>query len=104
MPPIRRGSAFSSLELKAFADLKRVGEFPKGFQRTRQIEIRNGDATCLPVPDDSLDVIISNGVLNLVPEKELGFAEIMRVLKPGGRLHLADIALDIALPEDVTAT
>ena len=37
---------------------------------------------------------------NLVPEKERGFAEMMRVLKPGGRLHLADIALDVELPED----
>ena len=66
----------------------------------RQVEIRKGDATFLPVPHDSIDVIISNGVLNLVPEKERGFAEIVRVLKPGGRLHLADIALDAELPED----
>ena len=66
----------------------------------RQVEIRNGDATALPVADASIDVVSSNGVLNLVPEKERGFAEIMRVLKPGGRLHLADIALDVELPED----
>src|SRR6185437_9783152 len=66
----------------------------------RQIEIRKGDATALPVADASIDVVSSNGVLNLVPEKERGFAEIVRVLKPGGRLHLADIALDVELPED----
>lgn len=66
----------------------------------RQVEIRKGDATALPVADASIDVVSSNGVLNLVPEKERGFAEIMRVLKPGGRLHLADIALDVELPED----
>ena len=66
----------------------------------RQVDIRKGDATSLPVPDGSIDVIISNGVLNLVPEKERGFAEIVRVLKLGGRLHLADIALDVELPED----
>ena len=65
-----------------------------------QIEIREGDATSLPVADSSADVVISNGVLNLVPEKELGFAEIIRILKPNGRLHLADIALDMELPED----
>jgi arsenite methyltransferase len=65
-----------------------------------QVEIRKGDATSLPVADDSVDVVISNGVLNLVPEKERGFAEIIRILKPGGRLHLADIALDVELPED----
>jgi SAM-dependent methyltransferase len=65
-----------------------------------QVEIRKGDATSLPVANDSVDVVISNGVLNLVPEKERGFAEIIRVLKPGGRLYLADIALDVELPED----
>ena len=65
-----------------------------------QAEIRKGDATSLPVADGSVDVIISNGVLNLVPEKERAFAEIVRALKPGGRLHLADIALDVELPED----
>jgi arsenite methyltransferase len=65
-----------------------------------QVEIRKGDATSLPVADDTLDVVISNGVLNLVPEKERGFAEIIRILKPGGRLHLADITLDVELPED----
>ena len=64
------------------------------------IEVRKGDATALPVADSSVDVVSSNGVLNLVPEKEQGFAEIVRVLKPGGRLHLADIALDMELPED----
>jgi len=65
-----------------------------------QVEVRQGDATALPVADASIDVVSSNGVLNLVPEKERGFAEIMRVLKPGGRLHLADIALNFELPED----
>jgi SAM-dependent methyltransferase len=66
----------------------------------RQVEFRKGDATALPVADGSIDVVSSNGVLNLVPEKERAFAEIVRVLKPGGRLHLADIALDVELPED----
>jgi len=65
-----------------------------------QVEVRKGDATALPVADESVDVVSSNGVLNLVPEKERAFSEIVRVLKPGGRLHLADIALDVELPED----
>jgi ubiquinone/menaquinone biosynthesis C-methylase UbiE len=43
--------------------------------------------------------VISNGVLNLVPEKERAFAEVVRVLKPGGRLQLGDIALDVELSE-----
>ncbi len=64
------------------------------------VEVRRGDATRLPVSDGTVDVVISNGVLNLVPEKPLAFGEIIRVLKPGGRLHLADIALDVALDEE----
>ena len=66
----------------------------------RQVEVRRGDATALPVTDCSIDVVSSNGVLNLVPEKDRAFAEIVRVLKPGGRLHLADIVLEKELPED----
>ena len=66
----------------------------------RQVEVRKGDATSLPIADCSIDVVNSNGVLNLVPEKELCFGEIVRVLKPGGRLHLADITLDVELPEN----
>jgi arsenite methyltransferase len=64
------------------------------------VEVRKGDATSLPIEDASVDVVISNGVLNLVPEKERAFGEILRVLRPGGRLHLADILLDVELSED----
>ena len=65
------------------------------------VEVRAGDATALPLPDASVDVIISNGVLNLVPEKDKAFAEILRVLRPGGRLQLGDIVLDAELGEDL---
>ncbi len=63
------------------------------------VELRDGDAEALPVADHSVDVVLSNGVLNLTTDKRAAFAEIARVLKPGGRLQLADIALDQALPE-----
>ena len=65
------------------------------------VEIRKGDACSLPAADASVDVVISNGVLNLVPEKELAFAEIRRALKPGGRLQLGDIVVDVELSEDI---
>lgn len=65
-----------------------------------QVEIRKGDATSLPVEDASVDVVITNGVINLVPEKQLALDELWRVLKQGGRLHLADILLDRELSED----
>jgi arsenite methyltransferase len=64
------------------------------------VEIRGGDATRLPVDDRSVDVVISNGVLNLVPEKEKAVAEIARVLKPGGRVQIADIIIGEILPDD----
>ncbi len=67
----------------------------------RNVEVYRADATALPFPDASVDVVISNGVLNLVPEKDKAFAEIRRVLRPGGRLQLADIVLDAELGEDV---
>lgn len=65
-----------------------------------QAEFRKGDATALPVESASVDVVISNGVINLVPEKERAFDEMVRVLKPGGRLQLGDILLDVELSED----
>jgi SAM-dependent methyltransferase len=59
----------------------------------RNIEVLEGDAESIPMPDASVDVVTSNGVLNLVPDKARAIAEIHRVLKPGGRLQIADIAL-----------
>ena len=61
------------------------------------VEVREGDATELPLDDASVDVVISNGVLNLVPEKERAFAEIARVLRAGGRLQIADIVTGVEL-------
>ena len=63
------------------------------------IEFREGYLESLPVPDAWADVIISNGVLNLVPDKEAALLEMYRVLKPGGRIQIADIALQKPVPE-----
>ncbi len=65
-------------------------------------EFRRGQADRLPVGDGSVDVVISNGVFNLCPDKPRVLAEVFRVLRPGGRLQMADILLDDAVtPEQV---
>ncbi len=64
------------------------------------IEFRFGYAEELPVEDDWADVVISNGVLNLTPDKRLALREMARVLRPGGRLQIGDILVARAVPED----
>jgi arsenite methyltransferase len=67
------------------------------------VEFRLGDIEALPVDTASVDLVISNCVLNLVPDKTKAFAEIARVLKSGGRLAVSDIVLDRPLPESLQA-
>ena len=63
------------------------------------VEFRLGEIEHLPVVSDTIDVVISNCVLNLVPDKQSAFAEIFRVLKPGGHFCISDIVSSQALPE-----
>ena len=64
------------------------------------VDVRDGDATRLPIDGASVDVVMSNGVLNLVPLKNRAVAEIARVIKPGGRVQIADIVIGEQLPDD----
>jgi arsenite methyltransferase len=66
-----------------------------------QAELREGRIEDLPVEDASCDCVISNGVIKLAPEKELVFAEAARVLRPGGRLAIADIVSETQLKESI---
>jgi SAM-dependent methyltransferase len=63
------------------------------------VEFREGYAEELPVEDGWADVVISNGALNLMPDKAAALEEVARVLKPGGRLQIGDILVQKAVPE-----
>ncbi|HEY3082201.1 MAG TPA: methyltransferase domain-containing protein [Chloroflexota bacterium] len=63
-------------------------------------EFRKGLAEELPVADGTADVVLSNGVINLCPDKEAAYREVLRVLKPGGRIQVVDTAVRTAVPED----
>ena len=79
---------------------KNIGQYR---QRTGldNVEFRLGEIECLPVPDNSVDVVLSNCVINLSPDKPKVWREIYRVLKSGGKVSVSDLALLKPLPDNV---
>jgi len=65
------------------------------------VQFVQGDIEEMPLPDNTFDVIVSNCVLNLVPDKNKAFAQIMRVLKPNGHFCVSDVVLKGTLPENL---
>jgi len=65
----------------------------------KNVEFREGFGESLPVEDGWADVVISNGVLNLMPDKDAALREMARVLQPGGRLQIGDILVQKAVPQ-----
>jgi arsenite methyltransferase len=57
------------------------------------VEFIEGEAEALPFPDERFDVVISNGVIDLIPDKDVVYSEIQRVLVPGGRIQIADVTI-----------
>jgi SAM-dependent methyltransferase len=64
-------------------------------------EFKVGEMEAIPLPDASVDVVISNGVINLSPRKKRVLSEIYRVLRPGGRMCVADLTVDDELPPEI---
>jgi arsenite methyltransferase len=79
--------------------LERAGESAREMGLDN-VELHEGLIESLPLEDESVDVVMSNGVIDLVPDKDAVFAEIDRVLRPGGRLQLADVVIHTEVSED----
>jgi SAM-dependent methyltransferase len=93
-----RGRAIGVDMTEAMANKSRRSARAAGLEN---LEVRLGDASSLPLEDGSVDVVISNGVLNLTPDKSVAFGEVLRVLKPGGRFLYADIVVAGELSEKI---
>jgi arsenite methyltransferase len=83
---------------EAMAERARAGARALGLAH---VEVRIGDALELPIDTASVDVVISNGVLNLTPDKQQAFSEVLRVLKPGGQFLYGDIIVASELSESI---
>jgi ubiquinone/menaquinone biosynthesis C-methylase UbiE len=93
-----RGRAIGVDMTEAMADKARASARSAGLEN---VEVRLGDAMSLPLEDSSVDVVISNGVMNLTTDKSVAYGEVFRVLKPGGRFLYADIVVASELSEGI---
>ena len=76
------------------------GRFDLYDDRRTHVDVREGYAESLPVEDGEIDVVISNGVINLCPDKQAVFREMFRVLRPGGRIQVGDILVHLPVPQE----
>jgi len=92
-----RGRVIAVDMTEAMLDKTRTGAAALGLDN---VEARHGFAEDLPVASQSVDVVITNGVINLCPDKIAVMREVYRVLKPGGRFQIADIVVHKEVPQD----
>lgn len=95
------GSAGRVIGVDMSSQMLRAAQAGLDAGRVTNVEFAEGQAEALPVESGWADLVISNGVLNLTACKEAAFAEIARVLRPGGRFQAADLILVQELPEDL---
>ena len=94
----RRGRAIGVDMTEAMAEKARTSARAAGLEN---VDVRLGDAMSLPLEEASVDFVISNGVLNLTPDKSVAYGEVFRVLNRGGRFLYADIVVANELSESV---
>jgi arsenite methyltransferase len=92
------GKAIGVDMTEAMADRARASARSAGLAH---VDVRLGDALALPIESATVDVVTSNGVINLTPDKAKAFAEVLRVLKPGGQFLYGDIVVADELSESV---
>ena len=97
------GPSGKAIGIDITAEMLAVARSAAGKYNSGNVEFREGPLEKLPFDDSSFDLVISNGVLNLVPDKNAAFAEIARVLRPEGVLAAADLLVIETIPPEVLA-
>ncbi len=97
--PMRRGFSGTVVGIDMTPEMLEKSRATARAMNTQNVEFREGLLEDLPVEDDWADVVISNGVINLCPDKKKVLAEAQRVLRPGGVLQFADIANGAPVPQ-----
>lgn len=95
------GPPGKAIGLDVLPEMLEVAAQNAGEAGITNVEWLQGDLEAIPLPDESVDVALSNGVVNLSPRKSRVFAEIFRILRPGGRFVAADIVVDDDLPPEI---